>query len=100
MPTTECAAISATPVMGAFRKERPITSAQINSISPKVQMVPMAARPSSSVRTGSKGCGAAAASSAAMSMSSAMAARSAAYEVSSRSQSRPGVWPAARIAAK
>jgi hypothetical protein len=38
MPTTECAAISATPVMGALKKERPMTSAQISSISAKVQI--------------------------------------------------------------
>ena len=44
MPTTEWAAISDTPVIGALRKDRPITSAQISNISAKVQMVPMAAR--------------------------------------------------------
>ena len=72
MPTMEWAAISATPVMGRLRKERPITSAQISSIRPKVQTVPMAASASSSIRIGSKGWGAASRSSAETSMSSAM----------------------------
>ncbi len=55
-----------------LRNDRPITSAQISSISAKVQTVPMAASASSTARTGSKACGPPPPSIADMSTSSAM----------------------------